>query len=153
MFFRLLSVLRRWVNCWHCLLLRPLVCWGFVYGPYFYCVVFSVVSSFAIISLGRRELVALPILPFSMLCLHSTVLCVSLQCVIVIFPGLEVIKLEFILKLKLNVSAVQAESNWVARYMYTIMLILKEVSLIVSLTVLSLIKCHNDTASLNSVFF
>ena len=70
----------------------------------FYCAVFSVVCSFEIISLRRRELVALLILPFSMLCLHPMVPCASLQCVIVIFPGLEVIKLDFILKLKINVS-------------------------------------------------
>ena len=57
------------------------------------CAVLCVLSSFAIISLGKKELIALLLLSFGelvaviVICLSLTVQWVSLQCVIVAFSG------------------------------------------------------------------
>ena len=76
----------------HCLLLPLLFCGVCVYGS-FCCAILSVVSSFAIISLGKREiertgcftLIAFKChLTVSVLCLF---LIVCLQCVILALPG------------------------------------------------------------------
>ena len=58
----------------------------------FCCAVLCVLSSFAIIPMGKRELVALLCLSpwclvtVSVLCLFNTMLWLGLQCVIVVFP-------------------------------------------------------------------
>ena len=75
----------------HCLSLLRLLVWGFVFWPCFYAVhVPSVLSSFAIISLRKRELVVFLLLS-SRRHVAACVLClffmVGLQCVIVAFPG------------------------------------------------------------------
>ena len=65
-------------------------------GPFFVMqYLFSVLSSFAIISLGTREslllffncLLNVNYMAVRVLCLFFTVLWVGLQCVIVVFPG------------------------------------------------------------------
>ena len=47
----------------HCLLFVPIVCGGSVFGPLFCYVLLSGLSSFAIILMGKRELVTLLCLP------------------------------------------------------------------------------------------
>ena len=63
----------------HCLLLLPSVCRGSVFGPCFVLAVLSVLSSFAIILMRKRELVTLFV--FLMYCelvtVRLLVLCVS----------------------------------------------------------------------------
>ena len=73
----------------HCLLLSPLFVGVFMVGPCF--VVHYLVSSFAIISLEKKDSWLLYLIAFkchltvSVLCLFLTVLWVGLQCVIVAF--------------------------------------------------------------------
>ena len=72
------------------LVLLPL--WGSVFSLCFCCAVFCVLSSFAIILMGKTELVALLFL--SSLCLVTVIVLwlflmvqwVGLRCVIVVFP-------------------------------------------------------------------
>ena len=74
------------------LLLVPLFCACFAFNHCFFYEVFLVFSNFTIISLGKRELVALHLLHFDIslllvLCVLLTVSRVGLQCVIVTFTG------------------------------------------------------------------
>ena len=84
-----MAVLRRWL-LFFIVIVAPITCWGFVLGPCFvmqYVVSFLVLlSSFAIILLGKRELLALLLwysecnVSIVVLCPFLTVLWASLYC-------------------------------------------------------------------------
>ena len=64
----------------HCLLLLSLFVFFFFFWPLFCCAVLCILSSFAIISLGKRELIVLPFIVFLMSCGCYRSWCCRLVC-------------------------------------------------------------------------
>ena len=57
MHLRVLSILRQWFFFNDLLFnVAPIICWGSLFSPYYVFVVLSVLSSFAIILMGKSEL-------------------------------------------------------------------------------------------------
>ena len=93
--FRLVFVLMRWLCCcWFIVKCYSIVLWRLCVLSLFYCALFIVVSSFAVISFGKRELVSYFNCHFMLcdcwcfdMCLFFTVPWVCLQLLNVPFSG------------------------------------------------------------------